>query len=645
MLGKLKQKKDTSQNKFNFANSDDVDFLKTIMPHSLVAKSMYYKVGDKYVTVLLADKFPSYIDELLYAGLFNNLNAVVTYDIVPKTRTQAVGEISDSLKELRSREAITTDVGESLNDAYEFSDLQELHATLTRSNEALVSTTLRIYVYANSVKELETKVKEMKETLMVHGIETFIPENEMLSEFRALTSPADSVGTPMPVYGTLAKQYPFFYQSHVDPRGMVYGTTPSGGQVILDTFVADNKRKSYDFLYVGQKGAGKSTALKASMQDVLSLGHMVLAIDVEGELKGLAQKAGGRVIRPTDAMGMTNPLELREMFSKKYDDELAEVSADDEMASTKANYVAEFSRVEKFFYQYIPSLTDTDADELKTMLQVTYAKFQINENTRLKEKKPTDFPVLADLLQTVRSSLYSVWEKRGNEVHTEYHQFLSESRRDRLERLESYLSPIAEGVYASLFNGHSTVNVDEESFVVFDISVLAEMSDRVYNAQLFNILTYIWGEIYKNRQLNENSTDENRRYCVAVIDEAHKILNTRNEHGLDFVEKLARRSRKYYAGLWFASQSPRDFVPDGESEHLDKIKNIFAMVQYKALMQQDDSNIELLSALFPQFTPSEIASTVYYIKGEMLLSLGAGEKIRCRRYVPEEDIAYFGGGL
>jgi type IV secretory pathway VirB4 component len=393
-------------------------------------------------------------------------------------------------------------------------------------------------------------------------------------------------------------------------------------------------------LFLGKKGAGKSATLKSMIQDMVALGHKVMALDVDGELYLLVEKLGGVVLTPSNPKARVNPLELRTMYSKRFDDE--RTITDEEAAySRSANYVAELSRVVSFFYQYVPTLTDIEADEFMGILQKTYEKFGIDEKSNLELLKPTDFPIFSDVLALLRDTLYSEYSPDK----AVYRSSLTDTRIKTLERLEAFLKPLAEGAYASLFNGYTTINIDKELLIVFDISSVSEMGDRINNAYMYNALGLMWGEIYKNRIRNDVITcEDDRRYCVAVIDEAHKILNSRNTQGLDFIEKLTRRARKYDAGLWFASQSPRDLAPEGNDKELEKIKNIFSMVQYKCLLQQDESNAELLAKLFPQFTESEIQFTANFGKGEMILSLGSGRKIRCRRYIPDEDFAYFGGG-
>lgn len=247
-----------------------------------------------------------------------------------------------------------------------------------------------------------------------------------------------------------------------------------------------------------------------------------------------------------------------------------------------------------------------------------------------------------DLLETLEDALYTLDEKGQRQ----YKASVSEQRRNTLETLETYLKPLCrDGAFAPIFDRKSTIDISKEDLVIFDMSLLNDMQENIYNALYYQVMVIMWAEVYKNRVINDGLPKDDLRHCICVFDESHKVLNTKNIWGLDFIEKMTRRDRKYLAALWFASQQPRDYAPSGATEHLDKIKNIFGLVQYKVLMQQDESDYDVLQNLFPQFTRSEIESTAYFQKGEQLLSLGAGAKIHCTTQVPEEYLEYFEGGL
>lgn len=604
-----------------------------ILPDGVTVRSSYLEVGNKYVTSIIAHAFPAYVPDLLFADLFSYGDTVVTMDVISKPKDDTKKELEVSMNEVQSRSVLKNSSAEEINNYYELEDLSQLFTAVERGNESIVNITLRFFLSADNLAELNVRTEKFKKTLEDAGIYTHIPVNELEAEYRGLTKPHNIQLQPCPVIDTFTRQFPYYYQSLMDESGSYAGVTNVGGQVILNTFKKTNTRVSFDILLLGVKGSGKSASLKAMVQDLIALGHKIMIIDIDREYGKMAERFGGKVIR-LGKSNMINPLEIRRMVDKE--------SEGDE-GNDMSNFATEISRIETFMYQYIPSLSDIECEEFKDLLQETYEQKGIDENTDLTKLTPNDFPIFSDVLSVLRKRLYKVYNSKND---YQFSDMLSDKKKEILEQLETYLKQLSEGVFAPLFNGHSCIDINNEDFIIFDVQDLAEMGDKVYNAQLFNILSLIWNVICDNRIQNKRIKNEyDRRFAVAVIDEAHRFINARNPQALDFIEKLTRRARKYDAGLWFASQSILDFMPEGQTEGIDKVKTIFALVQYKLLMKQPESSFNALRDTFKQFTESEIASTATFEAGETLMSLGSGrEKIRFCRYIEACDFAYFGGG-
>lgn len=626
----LTSKQKTVTEKSPILLKSDLEFLRSCLPLNLDFNQTYYRTDSKYVTFLTAYKFPAYLADLTLAGLFKMDDVVVALDVTPIRKELVRHDLSSSMDELHSRQVIEKSNAEAMNNVHEFQDLQELYAAVERGNEQVVSTTMRFMITATSHDGLRKKVSMVHDRLNFLGIESMIPQNELHQEYRSLQMPSNPIAQPIPLYSTFARQYMFYFQSHVDPLGIYFGSTVTGGQVIIDTFRETNDRKSFDLLLVGRKGSGKSAALKAMIQDMVALGHKVHVIDIEGEMKRIAEKLGGRVITLGKSGDRINALELKHQSVEGEDD------------GDITNFAAEISRLETFMYQYNPDLTVLEAEEFKDILTATYTAKGIDENTDITLLRSGDYPIFSDVLDTIRSRLYDSYTDSSN-YH--FHSHLTERKKQLLENLESYIKIFAEGIYAPLFNGHSTVQLSDEDFVVYDVKNLTQMGDRVCNAQLFNIMTQMWNEVCKNRMRNRCIFSEHdRSYVCCVIDEAHRFINIRNPQGVDFIEKLVRRSRKYDSALWFASQNSSDFMPQNAGVMEEKIRNIFSLVQYKMVLEQPSFELPILKKLFPEFTDGELAATSTFGKGEMLLSLGGKQKLHCYRYIPQEYFSYFLGG-
>lgn len=614
----------------SFSDSNNYSsFIESICPENLELYPIGMKLSNKYVTSLIAYDFPSSILNLFMANMLNFPDTLATMDLSFIPKDIAKQQITRSLNELRNRQSINNSVGDELQDSGDYSDLEKLLDDLNRGNEQLLTATIRIFIAADTEEELIKKKKYIMSEFESDGISLFTPQNEMMKEYMSLSSYSNIINTPIPLQDTFMKQYPFYYQNYIDKHGLYFGETSTHGAVVWDPFIRSDTINSYDMLLIGIKGSGKSVTLKSMVQDVLCLGNKVMIIDIENEYAALAKKVGGKVIK-LGSFPVINPLEIRKLYADNDPDK-------------SSNFIAELSRIVTFMYQYIPDLKDQEAEEFKSILLMTYAKFNITADTDVTTLQPTDFPIFSDVLKTLREHLYDKFISdghRGNVITSK----LSEQKITVLERLETYIKNLAEGLYSNIFNGYSALDISQEDFIVFNVQELSSMDEKVYNAQLFNVLSYMWQETCMNVGHNLNLKNPwDRKHVVSVMDEAHRFINIKNPQALEFIEKLTRRTRKYDAALWFASQSILDFFPKGTKENIDTILTIFSLVQYRIILKQTYDSIESLHMAFPQFTYSELNSTTNFKPGDMLLSFGGTrQKLSCHRTIFKEDLLYIG---
>lgn len=613
------------------------DSLQNIVFRNNVSYSnTYAKVGDTYFTSLVINKFPSHISPLTFASLFNSIgDANVLMDVNLNSNNDILDDLKASMKELDSRSSITMDNSQVHDTMAEYEDIESLYTEISRGHERVTSLSLRIIVYDNSLSGLMKKVEDV--TLVTDSLDlsSYCPEFSMKKEYSGFLIPHNDIKTPFPLHNTYKGQFPFYYQSQIDPNGTYFGKTYTDGLAMLDFFLKNDNRISYDLLLAGIKGSGKTVTLKSLVQDYNVLNNKIMVLDIENEFKRLANKLGGIVVN-MNKNSLINPLQLNTsiVVTAEEDDDSQEY--DLKLGQNAVNFASEISRILTFMHQYIPELSAFEDDVFEDILLEVYASKGITEETDISTLKNTDFPIFSDVLQLIRNKLYL----KNGQVRTD----LSKNKFNALEKLELHIKRLAEGAYASMFNGYTQIRFSDENLIVFNVKALSEMEERIYNAQLFQILSLMWTETCKNVSYNENIINPyERRHVISVIDEAHRFINANNEQSTSFINKLVRRSRKYDAGLWFASQDITDFVPEENTVGAENVKAIFNMVQYKLILKQDHSAAEILHSIFPQFTYSELKSTSGFIPGEMLLSLGSGhEKIHCFKEVADEDLLYMG---
>ncbi|MGU9410861.1 VirB4 family type IV secretion system protein, partial [Clostridium perfringens] len=108
----------------------------------------------------------------------------------------------------------------------------------------------------------------------------------------------------------------------------------------------------------------------------------------------------------------------------------------------------------------------------------------------------------------------------------------------RQERIESIKLTIENAInnYSKLFNGYSTIeDMSSERILSFELRNLSQFDNRIFNAQMFSILTMLWNgalkQGIKQKKLFDSGAitlDEATKYLL-FIDEAHKYINSDNE--------------------------------------------------------------------------------------------------------------------
>ncbi len=599
-----------------------------IIPPEIEFHQNYYKVGDKYAQTVVVYDYPASIPDLLIKDICRKYNDNVILEVCRKDESRVLTDISNSLSELESRGDIVQAASERIDTQIEYEKLNMVYNNIKNGNEQICFVTLRILVSDTDKDEVLKRSQSIIDDLKLMGLSAYIPVNLMFSEFLStIASGVNAIETPFPVYDTLAPQFPFYHQQHLDKTGFFWGFTKTGGLAVIDTFLRTRVRNSFDMLAIGVKGGGKSVTLKALLEDQLLMGNKALVMDIENEYYHLAEVYDGQVIK-MNSNSRINPLQIMRAMDAEAEDD---VSAEDE---NKKNFTVEISRIRTFMKTYLPEIQMYTLEVFMDLVVDVLAEKGISPETDVKLLPPEAFPTFSDVLRKLQDSLKNT-------------EALAEKMFVAYSELEIYLKQLTgNGAYAGMFDGATNVDVSGRRLVVFNVKALSEMAENVYNAQLFNILSIMWSEVCKNQKRNDNLVNPwDRSGVVCLIDEAHRFISTKYPQVTQFILNLVRRSRKYISGLWFATQSILDFVPGGDLSAANDIKIIFSLVQYKLILKQssEGGGLSLLSQMIPQFTETELHSTTAFIPGEMLISLGSGRnRLHICKQCTQKQLLYMG---
>ncbi|PEK07003.1 VirB4 family type IV secretion system protein [Bacillus toyonensis] len=605
-------------------------------------KESYFQTGDGLGTCVHVFDFPTEVNDFWLEQIMNMPNVITTLDVMSDDRKEVVESINKSMSEQSVRHDTAKDNIDRIDAKNEFLELEALYTDL-KQGEVMKRIHIRIYVSARTIDELEKQVKEILETLESYNFRGAVFLNEQEYEWDALVTSFDTQknyvnrrkGKEIPAV-SLAGGCPFHYSYLHDPYDTYYGTTKTKGNVIFDIFHKDNQRKSYNGVMIGKSGAGKSTLLKKKTVDYASKGHFVRVFDVVEEFTDTVEELGGKTIALDGSQGQINPLQVYKTAE-----------------SEEVSFTQHLSKLTIIYRFIAPEAKDDEIKEYENLLRKLYIRMGLwndekGAKNEITTRKSKEYPIFSDFLKFVRKELYQ------DVAAKKHHDNLGDSRLHRLELIELNLTNLVEA-YAELFDGHTTIeDFKKEQVVSFSLRNISSFKPEVFQAQIFNVLNLLWNEMISNgapqlKAFNKKQLafEDVTRYFI-IIDEAHLIINTKKEsaHALQFLTKLSREDRKYFAGLLYASHTIRDFVPEGSSqEMIDEIKKLFELTQYKFIMQQDNNSLDMLRKVFAgQLSESEIAAIPHLPTGDVILSIGAVKNIHFHVEVTDEELMLFGGG-
>lgn len=623
--------------------------LETIQPQGGISfqDERYIKTGDGYEACIQVYQYPKNVNMFWLSTLMNIGNAITTVDIKTENLTEVKKNINKSIIEQTVRYNSAKTTSEERDAQTRYQELVALYDEISRMGEVVKSVTARIFLSAPTIEQLDKNVQGILNYL--EGSEykgaVFLNEsrNEWLSVFRSASKQKETEyyrdGQPV-LSKTLAGGNPFHYTSLIDPYGTYLGyTTAKGasGKVLFDLFRITDTRLSYSGLIFGKKGAGKSTLLKKTMQDRILRGDFVRGFDKSGEWTHLVESNGGKIIYLDGSSGVLNMFEI--------------FKTDESENLSYAMHISKLSIIYKFL---VPDADQFEIFEFERMARKLYEKFNLvpktdaNENVQVTGLPPTAYPTCSDMLHLIRkeSSGLISHNSTDNEKSAAMHML------DRLEHIELVMENLVTN-FGHIFDGHTSIdNIFNTQLVFFNIKNLANMKNEIFSAQLYSALSLCWNNVLQiggnMKQLWEDGKidwQDITRFII-FIDEAHRIINTNQLAAAEQLLQMEREFRKYLTGVLYASQSVRDYVPEGSDQaSINVIKTLFELAQYKFIMKQDSNSLSALTAIFQnQLSETELSHIPRLKKGECILSISGDENVEFKIDVSEQELAVFHGG-
>lgn len=530
------------------------------------------------------------------AKLTEDVGAIFSINIEPIDNAQLIEHLDARIRDASSLSKIAKNESIKQVREAEVKEASEIISRMINNNEVVSYLTIYICISAQNEQDLISKCKEVerivqKLKLKIRPITNFL----LKSGFKAV-APFFTIQKDLTEYfkrniltSSFTGGFLFNTNTFIDKEGYCFGINQNGGIIIFNIWKKDYDRTNSNMVVVGSSGSGKSLATKHIIYNELPRTKLLI-IDPEAEYTYLAKNLKGKIIECGGSnSGYTlNPLQVR-------------INKDDE---ENLNALAiHFQFLHTFFEILFPSLTDIEFSILDRVLEELYLKFNITTNTDVSRLENTEFPLLEDLY-------YLLENKNKVEYKPEY------------EKLLSLIRPISIGQASSLWNGYTDITVDT-GLTVFNTKNMQEFQIQYKRAQYYNIMSYAWEIISKNK-------DE---FDCLIADECHVLVDPNIPQTLEYVRNISKRARKYNSSIIVITQSIEDFLNE-------KIKlygqSLLANSTYKLFFKMDGQDLRDVVKVFSLSKKEE--ELIYNAKrGECLLSAG-NRKIFVNVKVPHKEL-------
>jgi conjugal transfer ATP-binding protein TraC len=473
-----------------------------LAPASVVLHPNYMMLNNLFVKTLFVFTYPRY----LYT---NWLSPIVTFDVMMDIGMFIYPiESKSALEKLRRRSAqlqasYSTRLEKGLVREPELetaiTDIEQTRELLQRGEEKIFNFSLYFTIYAKTLEDLNTIIKQLESVLggnLIYTKQALLQVEQGFNSTLPLGNDELGIVRNMDT-GSLSTTFPFSSVELTQDEGVLYGfNRHNNSLVIFDRFTLENANS----VVFAKSGAGKSYAVKLEALRSLMLGTDIMVVDPENEYENLAKAVGGTII----ALSLTgnqrlNPFDLPELPEEEGEDVLR----------TAVN------NLHGLIALMIGELTPEEDALLDRALLETYALKDITGDPATHKNPPPILPDLYAVLQNMRGS----------------------------ESIVARLSKYVEGSFAPLFNAPTNVSLDNR-FITYS---LRDLEDSLRPIVMFMILNYIWLKIRK---------DLRRR--ILIIDEAWWMMQY--EDSANFLYSIAKRARKYWLGLTTITQDVEDVL-------------------------------------------------------------------------------------
>ncbi len=578
-----------------------------LSPQALDFGARQITLGEQMARVLVITDYPPRVGPAWLARVAGMPGVVASIHVTPTDPANLVLSINRAIGEYTGRLELGGNALVMQRTKQALKDAQELLRKIDQEQQQVFYVTVVLLVLAPDQETLDRRTRQVEAALAAAGMRgraaVFRQEDGLKAAgpWAVLPPGIKEAGARNMPAETVAASFPFTASGINDGSGVVLGRDRDGGLVLVDIWQRGGDRTNSNWTVLAKPGAGKSFAVKMLILRELARGARVIIIDPEREYREMGRLLDGAWINCAGGKGRINPLQVRPV---PVDDEEEEV----ERVTARGPLALHLQTLRTFFSLYLRDLSDLERAALEEALIEVYRQAGIGWQT-----DPAVIP--AEEWPTTRE-LYTYVAARAEE------------RPETWGRLAVLLRRAAEGADASLWAGPTTASADSD-LIILDVHDLQNADDAVRRAQYFNVLSFAWHQIEKDRQ----------ERTLLVVDEAWLLVDPQTPQALAFLRDTSKRIRKYMGGLVVISQNVVDFLAPEVARHGQALLD---NPTYKLLLAQGEKDLEAITTLM-NLSEAEHDLLASAKRGEGLLVAG-NQRVHVRIEAAPYEMPYLTGG-
>lgn len=618
----------------------DESLLKEISPlGNLKHYDAYSRTGVGYEACVHIYDFPSALNDFWMTEICNFPNTIATVSVGTMDMDEVKKNLNRAIEEQGSRKRFARDYSAYYNAETREKEMQRLFEEIQSMGEVIKSISIRIFVAAKTREELEKRVGKVITSLEkgnFYRAAVFLNETE--NEWKSIFLPMEGQqkvphslpGFPMKST-LLAAGNAFHYSCLEDEGGDFLGETGCGGNVLFNEWLLNEIRVNASAIVVGNQRYGKSTLLKLRIKSRVLRGDFVRVFDVVGEFTDLIHALGGRTLNMSQYI-----INLLEIFR----------SGDNE----HANYARHLTKLRTSYRFLAPEAETKELNDFIELCEELYQEWglQPEEKKQITGLPAKSYPTFGNLLDYVDRKI----EQIVTGTWREGEKILVDRKLVNLDSVRSNLRTLV-NTYGEIFNGPTTIdNMKDVKAISYDLSGLKELDTRIFDLELFNLLSLSWDDAVTNGGAMKKLWEEKKLgldevgHTSIFIDESHRWVNAKKLYALDLLSIYLREGPKYFSNIWMASQSIRDYTPEGSTDKgIEKLKTIFELTQYKFIFRQDRNAIPVIDRVFGNaLMPRQRERIPLYVRGQTTMIISGDRTVDFKVYLSREDETLFKGG-